>query len=239
MAEMLKERVLLSSPVTRIVDTPASPLTVQTDQYAIECGRVIVAMMPADMRKIEFEPKLPEKRHGLISDWKASPSYKAHLVYETPFWRKSKLSGIAVGDGKSIDFVFDVTPASGSPGILVAFGAGDELPSDARARKEAVVGALVDYFAEDAQAPINFVEMDWYSDKWSSGCASPLGPKVLTKYGTALREPVGRIHWAGSDTAVEFDGSMEGAVRAGERAAKEVAKALQAGNPQPTPAKSG
>lgn len=227
LAEGFGERVHLSSPVKRIVDNPGEPLRVETEHVIFECGRVVVAMMPADMQRIHFEPPLPEKRAKLMSAWKGSSDYKVHIIYEKPFWRASKLNGIAVGDGKVIDFIFDATPPSGSPGILVAFGAGEELPSDFRARKEAVVDALSVYFAEEARDPIDFLEMDWVAEKWSSGCASALEPGVLSKYGSALREPVGRIHWAGTDTAYEFDGSMEGAVRAGERVATEVVTALR------------
>jgi monoamine oxidase len=49
---------------------------------------------------------------------------------------------------------------------------------------------------------------------------------VLTTYGAALREPVGRIHWAGTETSTYWNGYMDGAVRAGERAAREVLAAL-------------
>ena len=45
---------------------------------------------------------------------------------------------------------------------------------------------------------------------------------MLTTYGTALREPVGRIHWAGAETSTFWNGYMDGAIRAGERAAREV-----------------
>lgn len=37
-----------------------------------------------------------------------------------------------------------------------------------------------------------------------------------------LREPVGRLYFAGTETATEWSGYMEGAVQAGERAAREV-----------------
>src|SRR5204863_525603 len=47
-------------------------------------------------------------------------------------------------------------------------------------------------------------------------------PGMLTQYGAALREPVGRVHWAGTETATEWCGYMEGAVASGERAAAEV-----------------
>src|SRR5204862_25142 len=50
---------------------------------------------------------------------------------------------------------------------------------------------------------------------------APLLPP-LRDFGTALREPCGRIHWAGTETATYWNGYMDGAVRAGERAAGEV-----------------
>jgi monoamine oxidase len=48
------------------------------------------------------------------------------------------------------------------------------------------------------------------------------GPNVLTRYGPALREPHGRVHWAGTETAMYWNGYMDGAVSSGRRAALEV-----------------
>ncbi|MGB8791101.1 MAG: FAD-dependent oxidoreductase, partial [Mycobacterium sp.] len=41
-----------------------------------------------------------------------------------------------------------------------------------------------------------------------------------------LRRPVGPIHWAGTETADEWTGFLDGAVRSGQRAAAEVAARL-------------
>jgi monoamine oxidase len=51
-------------------------------------------------------------------------------------------------------------------------------------------------------------------------------PGVWSDFGAALRQPVGRLHWAGTETAEVFNGYMDGAVRSGERAASEVARQL-------------
>jgi len=51
-------------------------------------------------------------------------------------------------------------------------------------------------------------------------------PGVLTSYGSALHQPCGRISWAGSERATEMHGLMEGAVRSGEKAAKEAVDRL-------------
>lgn len=47
-------------------------------------------------------------------------------------------------------------------------------------------------------------------------------PGVLTQFGRALREPSGRIHWAGTESSAIMGGWVDGAVRSGERAATEV-----------------
>jgi monoamine oxidase len=47
-------------------------------------------------------------------------------------------------------------------------------------------------------------------------------PGVLTEFGPALREPCGRIHWAGTESSTVMYGFIDGAVRSGERAATEV-----------------
>jgi monoamine oxidase len=47
-------------------------------------------------------------------------------------------------------------------------------------------------------------------------------PGTLSQFGHALRQPVGALHWAGTETAVEWTGYIEGAIEAGERAAGEV-----------------
>jgi monoamine oxidase len=48
----------------------------------------------------------------------------------------------------------------------------------------------------------------------------------MSRYGAHIRPPIGRIHWAGTETSDYWAGYMDGAVRSGERAAKEVGRLL-------------
>jgi len=50
----------------------------------------------------------------------------------------------------------------------------------------------------------------------------PVQSGTLFAYGHALREPLGRIHWAGTETSDYRQGYLDGAVRSGERTATEV-----------------
>ena len=55
-----------------------------------------------------------------------------------------------------------------------------------------------------------------------------LPPGVLLDFGEAIRTPVGRIHWAGTETSTYWTGYLDGAVRSGERAAAEATSGLGA-----------
>ena len=60
-------------------------------------------------------------------------------------------------------------------------------------------------------------------EEWTRGCSmAHFRPGILTRYGPLLREPFGRVHWAGTETATTSHGAIDGAVRSGERAAAEI-----------------
>ena len=86
-----------------------------------------------------------------------------------------------------------------------------------------MVSDLVTYFGPDAAQPIAYVEQDWIKEPWSrGGYVAHMPPGVMTQFGSALREACGRIHWAGTETATEWAGYLDGALQSGIRAAAEV-----------------
>ena len=98
-----------------------------------------------------------------------------------------------------------------------------------------MLDAFATIFGKQALHPIEYIEKDWMREPWIAGCKAPVPPGLLTMYTSALSDPVGLIHWAGTETAPINVGAMDGAVRAGERAAREVAAALGR-NPSSIPA---
>jgi monoamine oxidase len=87
-----------------------------------------------------------------------------------------------------------------------------------------VLAALARAFGAEAARPSLYVEQDWSAERWSRGCpvSSPGAGALAAAGADALRGPVGRIHWAGTETARQWPGYLEGALEAGERAADEV-----------------
>jgi monoamine oxidase len=227
MAQALADHVVLGSPVGRIVCVDRGGVLVESKRLKVSARRVVVAMMPADTRRIEFVPDLPPARRGLAQGWRGQAAIKVNAVYEKPFWRDAGLSGMAVSDRGPVGITFDNSPPDGSRGALVVFLTAEAVPKDPAARKSRVLAGLARLFGNQATAPIAYFETDWSSDGWTSGCVSPVPPKLLTRFGPALRTPVGPIHWAGTETSEVWCGYMEGAVRSGERVAAEVLATLE------------
>jgi monoamine oxidase len=229
-ADQLGDRVLLSAPVSRI-DQSSTGVTVHADGLAVTGQRAIVAIPPALAGRIFYEPALPPLRDKLTQQMPQGTLMKFEAIYKTPFWRDKGLTGQTVSELGPVKVTYDVSPERGSPGIMMGFIGGhearvwDDRP-EAKRRAE-VLRQFAHFFGDEALNPRSIVEMNWTSEVWTRGCpVSVLGPGTLTDFGTALREPVGRIHWAGTETSTYWNGYMDGAVRSGKRAASEVLAGL-------------
>ena len=230
LAARLGDVVRLEAPVGRI-EVRGDAVTAATPAGQFGSRRVIVATPPHLAGRIEYSPALPSAREQLTQRTPMGSVIKCQVIYDEPFWRKDGLSGQATGDGTGTRVVFDNSPPDGTPGILLAFVEGDEARrlgrESAAVRRQTVLDSLVRYFGPRAAKPEAFLELDWQQEKWSGGCYGTLfGPNVWTRYGPALREPVGPIHWAGTETSPVWTGYMDGAIRSGERAAAEVLATL-------------
>lgn len=232
MAEALGDRVVLGQPVLSVLDSDEGPIVVRTPELEVRCGRVIVAMMPGDATRIRFTPALPAHRRGLNAGWARLtrlPIVKLSVAYESAFWRAAGLNGAMQSDRAPLQLVFDNSPEGAPIGILSCFMSIAEAPefADRVARERLVLDELARYFGPKARDAVAYVEKDWATDPWSTGCITPLGPGLLSTHGAALRRPTGRVHWAGTETAERWCGFMDGAVGSGRRVAAEVQSALR------------
>ncbi len=157
----------------------------------------------------------------------AGPESKTVVVYEEPFWRAAGFSGQSAEPGSAAEVTLDASPASGAPGILASFTFGpvaDRVSKlDDATRRRAVLEALTARFGPRAASPAEFIETQWWTEKWTRGCSmAHFPPGVLTDYGPLLRQPFGLVHWAGTETSTRSHGAIDGAVRSGQRAAAEI-----------------
>lgn len=230
LGESLGKNLMLSSPVKSIVQEIDS-VTIHAGNGYWQARRVIVAVPPLLAAQIAFSPPLPDQRQQLQVSMPMGSVIKCFAAYARPFWREQGLSGEAISDSAVVSPVFDLSPPDGGLGILVGFIDGAmarvwsaKTPEERRAE---FVRCMVRYFGPEAAHPLDYADHDWTKETWSRGCYEGyMPPRVMTCYGMALREPVGLIHWAGTETATVWTGYVEGAIRSGQRAAQEVAGTL-------------
>lgn len=226
MADELGARVRLSSPVHEIAHRDDG-VTVTVDGGRVDARHVIVAVAPEHRGGITFSPAFAREHEELARHWPQGSLSKAYAAYDEPFWRRDGRSGQSLSDTGPAFITFDVSPADG-PGVLLGFTdarAYDDLPPERR--RADVLECFAALFGERARDPIDFLEQRWAAEPFApGGPTAAVPPGSWTSYGQYLREPVGRIHWAGTETAVKWSGFLDGAVRSGRRAAAEVAARL-------------
>ena len=230
LAERLGDAVVLGAAVRRL-ERNDDGVIAHTDKGDFHARFAVVAIPPSLSAKIEHAPALPPLRSALEGRMAMGATIKCLARYERPFWRARGLSGEVASTGGPVTVVFDNSPESGASGALLGFVVGKparELQAlSAEERKRLVLQAFGRFFGPEAERPLEYRELDWSTEEHTGGCpTSTMGPGTLSIYGSALRAPVGRVHWAGTETATEWCGYMEGAVESGERAAREIAGRL-------------
>jgi putrescine oxidase len=223
LAERLGERVLLEAPVRAI---RWSNGRVEVDGgRVVATGRAAVVAVPPNLTgAIRFQPALPGWRLRLEQDVSQGVVIKALAVYDHPFWREDGLSGQGFAPAQLVRELYDNSPPSGEPGVLLTFLAGENAEAASRLapdeRRAAVLDGFAQYVGPAAREAVDYIELDWSAEEWTRGAyAATFGVGGLTRFGPDLRRPVGPLHWACTDIAGVGHMHMEGAIRSGEAAA--------------------
>ncbi len=229
MADELDGRIVLNAPVREIVQTENS-VRVVSDGAEFQATRAVVAVPPALATRIAYAPALPNEKAQLLDRLPMGSVLKCLLVYEDAWWRRDGISGQSIGLGSPIELTIDAGSPAGKPGVLAAFAFGHQARElatlEADVRHKIVLDAVSTRFDARVNATVDIVGKEWSNEVWSRGCyMAHMPPGVLTQFGRMLREPTGRLHWAGTETATVSHGTIDGAIRSGIRAAGEVLQA--------------
>ena len=230
-AAELGRRVVLRAPVRRI-EHARGGVHVDADGATVRARRAIVAVPPPLAARIAYDPPLPELREQLLQRLPSASLVKVDVLYDRPFWRETGYSGFALSTDGPVTVAIDGSPPDASAGVVSGFVGGGQARRWGPRRQADLRAAVLDQLAaffDDARArePSAFLAMNWNREPWSHGAPPAVtAPGTLLELGAALRPPSGRVHWAGTETSTYWNGYMDGAVRAGERAAAEVLATL-------------
>ncbi|MCV7418125.1 FAD-dependent oxidoreductase [Mycolicibacterium litorale] len=239
LAERVGDRLTLRRPV-RAIEQDADQVVIHCDspdadapsQYRAD--RVVVAIPPLLAQGIQFRPGLRTPRATAATG--RGCAVKVHLDYPAPVWREHGLSGWSVSTDGPLLSTVDDSPPDDSAGVLTAFvtgAAASEYSALSTAEQTDAALTHTRRLFPRLPAPTRCTVTDWLAETYSRGCYAALfGPGDWLRLGPTLTQPHGRIHWAGTETSLEFFGLMEGAIRSGRRAAAEVANAETPSSPR-------
>uniref|UniRef100_A0A8C2BJZ8 Amine oxidase n=1 Tax=Cyprinus carpio TaxID=7962 RepID=A0A8C2BJZ8_CYPCA len=234
MARELGDRVKLGRAVYSI-DQTGDLVEVRTvNEEIYKAKYVILAIPPSLNLKIHFNPELPPLRNQLIHRVPMGSVIKCMVYYKENFWRKKGYCGSMVIEEEEapIGLTLDDTKPDGSVPAIMGFILARKSRKLASLTKEERKRRICEIYArvlgtEEALNPVHYEEKNWCEEEYSGGCYTAyFPPGIMTQYGRVLREPVGRLYFAGTETATEWSGYMEGAVQAGERASREILCAM-------------
>lgn len=230
MAETFKEHIRLNS-IVRSISQEGNVVTVKGDGFELSGSKVIVALPPVLAGRIHYAPLMPANREQLTQRMPMGNVWKTYAFYDKPFWREEGLNGLSATNDGYVTVTFDNSPKDGSKGIMMGFVLGNQAKAFAgltpEERKESVLNTFARFFGEKARNPTQYLDHSWAEEEFTRGCYAGLMPTgAWTSVGKALREPVGNIHWAGTETSDIWNGYIDGAIRSGERVANEILSLL-------------
>jgi monoamine oxidase len=224
MAERLD--VVLERPVARLLRVDGGVSATAADGTALRAGRVVCAVPVPLVERIAHDPPLPPARVALQQRMPMGATAKVVAVYDRAWWREEGLTGEAVLADGPVQVTFDVSGPDGDPPALLAFvtGAAARRLADAPsgALEAAATTALTRAFGPAAATPSSVTALHWSQERWTARCPVANLVPGAARLAAHLRRPVGRLHWAGTETSTDWTGYMEGAVASGRRAADEV-----------------
>lgn len=236
--DLPESTVLLSTPVQAITQVGKQQVQVHTSGATWSARKVVTTVPSPVLKNITFSPPLPQEKQA----WSSSTNYgyycKAMMQFSSPFWIEQGFCGLAQSFTGPASVVRDTSSPEDKKHVLTCFMAGDSGKAwsvlSQKQREEGLLGQLQELYGVPnlKQSFIKLYSYEWADDEYAGwGCPSvSLTPGVLSSVGSdGFRQPWRDIHFAGTETAGEWKGYMEGAVRSGERAASEVTKDLSAG----------
>lgn len=233
LSALLKPHTIhLSTPVSSITDSAQGVTVTSKSCLSFHALKLILSIPTPLYADLNFSPPLTGSKADVVSSTIHGYYSKMILCYSTPWWLSSpsspKSCGLAITYQSPIGVIRDTSVAADGHYCLTCFIGGapglawSKLPQHER-RAQVLKQVKGIFGAEEVRSPVEVFEMEWSKEEYSKGAPCPaMGPGVLSRAGKALGERVGNIHFVGTETSDVWSGYMEGAVRSGERGAREV-----------------
>jgi len=225
-----RRAIRLRSPVLALRRARAG-WELQVGGGTVHARTVVLTPARTALARLLFEPALPPGPAQVLQRQPQGSVVKLNAVYDEPFWRSDGLNGQVFALDGPVTPVYDNSPPGGRPGVLVAFLEANHgrrlFTAGPGTRRGVVLEALTRYFGPRAARPRALHEQLWAAEPFVGGAYGTFSPPgAITALGPQAAIELPGVAIAGDATSAEWPGYMDGAIRSGQRAAREVLAAL-------------
>lgn len=206
--------VRLETPVSAI-SWSRTGVTVTAGGDELDADAAVVAVPVPVLGTIEFDPEPSPALQAATEELRYGHGVKTILQYEKGFRaRGSVASDLSFQAASIAENRVATAYTTGRNGLLYGTISKHTRPLlVADELGEVYPGSRGLYLLGDSYA--------WHTDGWSLGTAVAYSPGQVTRFQAVIRRPFGRVQFAGEHTDA-LAGTMEGAIRSGQRAAAAV-----------------
>ncbi|EPN59376.1 amine oxidase, partial [Pseudomonas syringae pv. actinidiae ICMP 19079] len=216
--------VKTNSPVTAVVQEK-DKVTVQAGATSYTADYVVMAVPLRSLGKIQMTPALDAQHMGAIKSTNYGWRDQIMLKFKTPVWdSKARMSG-EVFSNTGLGMLWVEPALKGGANVVINLSGDNARIMQAFGDKQIVDQVLIRLhaFYPEARGAYTGYEIRRYSvDPSTGGSYLAFGPGQISKYWRLWERPILRVAFAGEHTDTLYPGTLEGALRSGQRAASQV-----------------
>ncbi|MBA6114234.1 FAD-dependent oxidoreductase [Pseudomonas sp. NC26] len=213
-----------SSPVTAIVQDKDG-VTVKVGSVGYQADYLVMAVPLRALAKIQITPGLDNQHLAALKGTNYGWRDQLMLKFKQPVWEsRARMSG-EIFSNAGLGMLWIEPALKGGANVVINLSGDNARLLQAFGDKQMVDQVLIRLHAFYPQARGAFTgyEVKRYStDAGTGGAYLAYGPGQISKYWRLWERPVQRIAFAGEHTDALYPGTLEGALRSGQRAASQV-----------------
>ncbi|WP_296235167.1 flavin monoamine oxidase family protein [Pseudomonas sp. UBA4617] len=213
-----------SSPVTAIVQDKDG-VTVKVGSVGYQADYLVMAVPLRALAKIQMTPSLDSQHLAAVKGTNYGWRDQLMLKFKKPVWEsRARMSG-EIFSNAGLGMLWIEPALKGGANVVINLSGDNARLLQAFGDKQMVDQVLIRLHAFYPQARGSFTgyEVKRYStDAGTGGAYLAYGPGQISKYWRLWERPVQRITFAGEHTDALYPGTLEGALRSGQRAANQV-----------------
>ncbi|MBV7567064.1 flavin monoamine oxidase family protein [Pseudomonas sp. PDM27] len=213
-----------NSPVSAIIQDKDG-VTVKVDGVGYRADYVVLAVPLRALNKIQMTPALDAQHLAAIKGTNYGWRDQIMLKFKTPVWEsKARMSG-EIYSNTGLGMLWIEPALKGGANVVINLSGDNARVMQAFGDKQMVDQVLIRLHAFYPQARGSFTgyEIRRYStDPSTGGAYLAFGPGQISKFWRLWERPIQRVTFAGEHTDTLYPGTLEGALRTGQRAASQV-----------------